>query len=1002
MKRALLRFGSPLVLALCLAPIHAAAQESANQITQVDEIVVTTTRRETALLTTPGAVSAVTGEGLAAKGIVNASKIDGLAPNLKIQDQQNQGMGAIQISMRGIGNSSFIEIGDPNVGFHVDGVYMSRPQAALNLLFDAQRMEIARGPQGTLFGRNATVGSINVVNNRPNATDFSGGVGVDLGNYNNKVLNGVINIPLVADKLAIRATGFVQERDTYFDLFTDDVVDGQLASRFQVAGRPASLNDSPYRKRFGTGLGKDGAGAVDQSAYRVSGLFTPIDAFSAYVSYEKFQNNSPAAPQTVRGHEYTAYLSNPNYTDQTIETIRGELRYEFGSFAEAKFTFGDQTYHHEMLLDLDAGTSRYSPERLGKPQPGDQITFEQTFYDRDWTTESKSQELTLTSTHDGPLQWMVGYFNFEEDTFRNFWIDLPLNGDGIINFNQPSRLAKSNAFFGRVDWNMTSDIHISAGLRSTRDERKDTGVNRFSSFPGNGDFAAWGSPLFVDQAKTTDLAYLCSTNLPVGPCNGVKTATVGAVKNVNGGNARIPGLNDGFAAAAGSPIAAIQAGIAAATAPNATTFNTAITTDAQLRTISGLLSQGKQVALVGAAASFPRVFFTEQEFDYNDWSLTADWKPREGTFLYATVATGHKAGSQEIFYHPRLGQFINSILKPEKLISYEVGWKQRLDVLSGGSFSADAFYMDYKNKQQSVFVNGGDLFCAATFGDFNGDGYLENFVQYLGGVPIFQSSAALVNGGAVLRPDKIGVDGQPSFELTSAQVAKAITDCSQGSTGKGGALANTPGVPDFVELMQVNFGNAKIAGIEVEYNLNLAPKTRLNGYLTWNIQNELSGARPDALPFDLNDALACGDRVGGCPNIKSTDGNKLPFAPDVTAKIGLEHDFDLPNTGYITAGAELTYNSAYWLSLWNTGCYQSIRLGREVCDNGDKQKAYTTLDLRARYTHPGGRFFVEAYGRNVTDEVFATGNMRPSTDESVTPYSFNTPRMFGVRLATSW
>lgn len=1009
MKTNLLSRGSPLVLALCLAPLQVQAADAAHKtqaatdrVTEVEEVIVTTTRRETVLLETPGAVSAIGGDSLVTQGITNATKIDGLVPNLKIQDQQNQGMGAVQISMRGIGNSSFIEIGDPNVGLHVDGVYMSRPQAALNLLFDAQRMEIARGPQGTLYGRNSTVGSINVVNNRPDLKTFSGNVGAELGSYNNRIANGVINIPIINGKFAIRATGFVQKRDTYFDLFTDDVVEKQLNTRYQVNGRPASLNDSPYRKKFGDGLGSNGAGAIDQSAYRVSALLQPTNDLSGYLSYEKFQNNSPAAPQTVRGHEYTAYLSNPNFTDQSIDTIRGEVKYQVANLAEAKLIFGDQKYHHQMLVDLDAGTSRYSPELLGTPQPGDRITFEQTFYDRAWNTHSQSQELTLTSTHGGPLHWMVGLFNFKENTFRDFWIDLPLNGDGIINFNQPSRLAESKAIFGHVDWDISDNLHLSGGLRHTQDKRKDTGVNRFSSFPGNGDFAAWGEPILAQNAGVSDLAYLCSANLPVGPCNGVTPAAAGAVHNVNGGPTRIPGLGDGFAAATGSPIGDIQAGIAAATAPGATVFNQAITTDAQLRQISALLSQNKQVALIGPAGNFPRVFFTEQQFSYNDWNLTLDWKPKEGTFLYGTVATGHKAGSQEIFHHPRLGGFINSTLKPEELVSYEVGVKQKLSMFSGGYISADAFYMNYKNKQQSVFVNGGDLFCASTFGDFNGDGYLENFVQFLGGVPIFATSAALVNNGAILRPDKIGVDGKPEWQLNPAQVAQAIKDCSKGSTPARGPLASTPGMPQFVELMQVNFANANIAGIEVEYGLRFTPKTRVNGYLTWNLLNKISGANPDALPFDLNDSLACGDRVGGCPNIKSTDGNELPFAPTVTFKVGLEHDFDLPNSGYITAGGDVTYNSSYWLSIWNTDCYQSIRLQRQVCNNGDKQKPYATLDLRARYTPPGGRYYVEAYGRNVTNTIYASGNMRPSTDESVTPFSFNPPAMYGVRVGASF
>src|SRR5262249_42292450 len=109
--------------------------DGANNV--VDEGIVTATRREKNLMEKHRAVSVLGGADSEERGIVSIAKLDTLVPNMKVVDQQNQGMGAVQISLRGIVNSSFIEIGDPNVGFHVDGVYMGRPQAALNLLFDA-------------------------------------------------------------------------------------------------------------------------------------------------------------------------------------------------------------------------------------------------------------------------------------------------------------------------------------------------------------------------------------------------------------------------------------------------------------------------------------------------------------------------------------------------------------------------------------------------------------------------------------------------------------------------------------------------------------------------------------------------------------------------------------------------------------------------------------------------------------------------------------------------
>lgn len=302
--------------------------------------------------------------------------------------------------------------------------------------------------------------------------------------------------------------------------------------------------------------------------------------------------------------------------------------------------------------------------------------------------------------------------------------------------------------------------------------------------------------------------------------------------------------------------------------------------------------------------------------------------------------------------------------------------------------------MDYKDKQQSTFVDGGDLFCADTFGDFNGDGLLESFLPFVGGIPIFAVSSANTANADVQS------DGQ--FALTQAQVAAAVANCSQGSTGDGGALADQPGMPNFVELMQINMGNAQVAGFEFEYDWRIDSNDRISGYATVNVKNAFSDADPSALPFDLNDSLACGDRVGGCPNVGTLNGNELPFAPDVTLRVDYEHFFEMDSGATITTHAGLVYNSSYWLSVWNVDCYDSIRLGTEVCDNGDKQDAFATLDLRLRYDSPNQNYYVELYGQNVTGTTYATNAMRPTNEDYVTPYAFNTPAMWGVRAGFSW
>lgn len=992
--------------ALAAAPVMAQEVEQETVVEEGDgdgDIVVTATRRETNLLTTPIAISAIGGEELESRGIVDVSKFDNLVPNLKINDQSGQGAGAINITIRGIGNSSFIEIGDPNVALHVDGVYTARPQAGFNLLFDAERLEVARGPQGTLYGRNATVGAINIINNRPDAGDLSGSVSVGYGRFNEFTLGGVLNVPIIEDVLALRGTALRRDRDTYYDLQFDDVAAQQFQDQFGFDLE----NDSPYIQRFPNFLDdNEGAGSIDQVTYRISALFTPTSNFSLYGSYENFDSQSPFNPVTTVDAPYTAFLSSPNYLDQQIETFRGEVKWEIADSVELKGVYGNQDYFHENLYDLDGGQIRFAPEYLCSigdpacvnPQDGDVIgDFEQTFYDRAWRTDSESFEITASSTYDSDVQWTIGYYNFQENTARNFWVDLPFTSDGLINFNQPDREATSEAFFGRVEWQVSDQFRLTGGLRRTEDVRQDTNVNRFDRFPGNGDFGGFGVPFLVDQTGLTDLEFLCSRGPQVGPCQGVNSPHDGSAINIPGNpGAPIPGLNQGFAAAPGSPIFEIQQGIVNATAPNATVFTGAVG-QAELDQIAALLSEGEQVALIGAAQQFPRVFSPRRETGYTDFLLTAEWEPNDGTYLYATVASGHKAGSQEIFYQPRLGQFVNSILDPEEVISYELGWKQRFD--NGLDIQLTGFYFDYKDKQQSVFVNGGDLFCAETFGDFNGDGLLESFVTFLEGVPIFSASAGLINnGGADVRPD-----GQ--FALNDESIATAIENCSAGSTPEGGALANNPGVPDFVELQQVNFGDAKIAGLELEYQWRLGPDTRLNGYVTYNVQNELSSANVDALPFALNDALNCGDRTveTGCANIADVDGNELAFAPDFTFRAQLEHDFGIGDAGAtLTPRVGLTYNSSYYLNIFNVGCYDSVRLGRTICNEGDRVGDFAIVDANLRFEPGNNRFWAEVYGNNLTGTTYKTNIVRPTSADNKSVFGFNERPSYGIRIGANF
>ena len=137
----------------------------------IPEVTVTATRFSTSLLKTPVAVTAFSQDQLTRKGATNIRDLANEIPNVTIDAGLDNG---VQITIRGITSTNFTETGDPAVGFHVDGLYSPRPQGAQALMFDIDQLEVLRGPQGTLFGRNSTGGSVNVITAKP---DFNGNYG---------------------------------------------------------------------------------------------------------------------------------------------------------------------------------------------------------------------------------------------------------------------------------------------------------------------------------------------------------------------------------------------------------------------------------------------------------------------------------------------------------------------------------------------------------------------------------------------------------------------------------------------------------------------------------------------------------------------------------------------------------------------------------------------------------------------------------------------------------
>jgi iron complex outermembrane recepter protein len=225
----------------CFSPVPRWSQEAAQSAAQPAEgladIVVTATRSSESLSKVAASVSAVSAADLGVGGVKDVQSLASAIPNLSVGDQ----FGVNRIFIRGIGLTS-IDLGaDGGVAFLQDGAQIARPAAQLSGFYDLERVEVLRGPQGTLYGRGATAGAINLITKRP--TDhLDGYLRASYGNYNAVAIEGAVGGPISGDKLMVRVSGKYDKRDGYgINEFTGKDIDNRDAYAFRgsVLAKPA-------------------------------------------------------------------------------------------------------------------------------------------------------------------------------------------------------------------------------------------------------------------------------------------------------------------------------------------------------------------------------------------------------------------------------------------------------------------------------------------------------------------------------------------------------------------------------------------------------------------------------------------------------------------------------------------------------------------------------------------------------------------------------------------
>ncbi len=445
----------------------------------IPEVVVTATKRTTSLQRTPIAVTALSAATLADNHVQTMLDVVSLVPGFQATAQGDHGV--TTMTLRGIGNDSAkTQYADPEVASFVDNVYSPRAEGATALMFDVEGIEVLRGPQGTLWGRNSTVGAVNIQTVKPELDSRAGYVEGGIGDYSRYGMRGAFNVPL-SDTAALRFAIVHEEHDGYVDYqeFPGVPIAQQRAAYLAAGGDPAAfrpINPNNYA------VGDRKYSAQNQSAARLSLLWHIRPDVKWNVAYERFSDRgTPSAnlmQQPRPGQDHWSMLSDSApWIDRDSHNIRSRLSWDINPDMALHYIAGASKYKGTMRFDQDGGAVLPTSIISGG------VFQEHTTVDSDY--RSQSHEVELQSLGERTVDWQVGlYYATERNSIR---FDIPImNGteDGTVvwqgSFIQPEETVESSAIFGQATWNVNDRLHLTGGLRYTHDRRENIGGRAYT------------------------------------------------------------------------------------------------------------------------------------------------------------------------------------------------------------------------------------------------------------------------------------------------------------------------------------------------------------------------------------------------------------------------------------------------------------------------------------------------------------------------------------------
>lgn len=483
---------STLALAVAVTSATASSIAQEERIT-LEEVLVTAQRREQSLQDVSISLSAFDGATLDKRQIEEMQDLQFSVPNLLAD--------SARLTIRGVGNNAISSTAEGGLGFHINGVYVNQPLTRNSEYFDLERIEVLRGPQGTLYGRNTTAGVINVITAKP-TDEFEASLTGSLGNYNAKRAKGMINIP-ISDNIRQRFAGFYHERDGFnTNIFSGNDTDGRdiyelrSSTAFDFGENTSASLVINYQREDSNRAGETKGTCTKDAVTGCSALSAGFETPDVSASIFQVLNSAFLGGALMPTGDYFANANNPadfrrvNLDQEpTFETEQLGVSFELNHELE-NYTLTSLTGYYDTEVDRFQDFDRFATDvRLNFPvtykaNARDVVTTDLIQSGRRDITEAEqfSQEFRIASQYEGNFNFLLGAFYYEEEARVQVLITHPslafaqqafgLTEDfEAFNIESDPIKTESYAVFGEGYFDLSEKMRLTLGLRYTSDDK---------------------------------------------------------------------------------------------------------------------------------------------------------------------------------------------------------------------------------------------------------------------------------------------------------------------------------------------------------------------------------------------------------------------------------------------------------------------------------------------------------------------------------------------------